>query len=130
MPGASTIAAKWYYNTTAAIRGTFSVGADALRCRKEATAALVAAQGRGESPAIIKTLEAAEERTEADLKRVTNWCAIAKFGLQTLEKKLDETMDEVAALDFEIDVLDCARDGAPVASTCMADLNAVMDFLG
>jgi hypothetical protein len=53
-------------------RGTFKLGVDALYRRKDATAALREAQGRGESPTVIQTLHGAEQSSESDLKHLTN----------------------------------------------------------
>jgi hypothetical protein len=108
---------------------TFSIGADALRWHKEAAATLASARGRNESPAVIQGLLGAKERSEGDLKRVTNWCAVAKFGMQTLEKKLEEIVDEVTALDIEIAMLDGAGDALGTTNTCLANLDKVMNFL-
>jgi hypothetical protein len=49
-------------------RGTFNIGAGALRQHKDATAALASAQRRDESPTVIKALLGVEENSEADLK--------------------------------------------------------------
>jgi hypothetical protein len=120
--GSSTITERDFH-------GTFSIGADALCRHKEATAILASAQGRNESPTVIQGLLGAEEKSKADLKRVTNWCAVAKFGMLTLEKKLKETVDEVTTLDIEIAMVDGARDALGTTNTRLADLDAIMNFL-
>ena len=46
-----------------------------------------------------------------------------------LEKKLNETMDEIIALDLEISLIDGAGCTDDRTSTRLADLNAATDFL-
>jgi hypothetical protein len=46
-----------------------------------------------------------------------------------MEKKLEETVDEVTTLDIEIALVDGTGDALGTTDTCLADLNAVLDFL-
>jgi hypothetical protein len=107
-------------------RGTFSVGADVLRRHKEAMAALAAAAARAEQPAIIEALDQAGGKSEANLKRVTDWCAVAKFGLQALEKRLEQAVEEVTTLDIKIALVDGTEDVVGTANTRLVDLNALL----
>jgi hypothetical protein len=111
-------------------RGTFSVGADVLRRHRDVVAVVVDAEGSGGSLGIIQALELVQGRSKLDLKRVTNWCTVAKFELQTLEKKLQQVVDEVTAVDIEIALVDSTGDAIGMASTCLAHLDAMMEFLG
>jgi hypothetical protein len=51
--------------------GTFSLGTKAFRRHKDASAALSSAKTRGQRSALIEVLAAAEQRAEANLKKVT-----------------------------------------------------------
>jgi hypothetical protein len=107
-------------------RGTFSIGADALRRHRDAVAAVVDAEGSGGSPGVLEALKLVQGKSKLDLKRVTNWCAVTKFELQTLEKKLQEAVDEVTAVDIEIALVDGTGDVVGMTSTHLADLDAMM----
>lgn len=60
---------------------------------------------------------------------MTTWCAVAKLGLQSLEKKLKDTVDKVTALDIDITMIDGARDAANMEDTHIADLDIMLEFL-
>jgi hypothetical protein len=93
------------------------------------TQALAMARTEGQGPTIIEVLPAAEEITKANLRRVTSWCASAKSNLESMEKKLEDTVDEVTALDIEIAMADGAGDAIGNEDSHVADLNTVLQFL-
>jgi hypothetical protein len=110
-------------------RGAFSLGTEAFRQHKHAAAALLSTKEAGHRSAVIEVLVLAQQISEADLKCVTTWCAVAKSGLQSLEKKLEDTVDKVTAVDIEIAMTDGAGDAVEISDTQIADLDAVLEFL-
>jgi hypothetical protein len=94
--------------------------------KRDAVAAVVDAEGSGGSPGVLEALKLVQGKSKLDLKRVTNWCAVTKFELQTLEKKLQEAVDEVTAVDIEIALVDGTGDVVGMTSTHLADLDAMM----
>jgi hypothetical protein len=90
---------------------------------------LSSARTAGQRSVVIEVFTALEQIIKADLKWMTTWCAVAKLGLQSLEKKLEDTVDKVTALDIEITMIDGARDAVNTEDTRIADLDVMLEFL-
>ena len=111
-------------------KSTFSIGQVAYRCFKSAREALAMARIGGKSCGIIELLSAAEEISEEDLKRVTSWCAIVKKDLEAMKKQVEDVEDEVTACEIEIELTDGHGEALETVGSRLADLDAVLEFLG